>query len=357
LRPFFGLAIDFEAKSMTSVGNSMAQAPAGNSPTGKNRVAKAPVVMSAPAAETRPPTFWRFGAVLAVFFSIGFAWPVFGGVNFVQRPPGSSAAKIAEVEAAALEVDPALASASAEVDALQARQLADRGSVRIEGSTVQSCQGDSGERVARCDEPSLDGMIEEPIGKLAGCEGAKGLSGVLSLGLELDFARGRVSRVQAGPNTTLTKEQTQRLVACAEGVLVGTALDDVEHENARYWVYYRVRFALPGSAVEAEPARAVEAEPARAVEAEPARAVEAEPARAVEAEPEAPSQALVGASGQATVAWKAASVRESASSQSRLVTELAYGTRVNVTGRVGEWYRIERAGKVLGWVHRQALGM
>jgi SH3 domain-containing protein len=306
----------------------MAQAPAGNSPPGKNRVAKAPVVMPAAAAETRQPSFWRFGVVLAVFFSIGFAWPVFGGLNYVQRPPGSAAGRVTEVEAAALEADPALASASAEVAALQAAPLlADRGSVHIEGSSVQSCEGDAGERVARCDEPSLDGVIEEPIARLATCEGAASLSGVLSLGIELDFTRGRVARVKAGPSTTLTKEQALRLAACAEGILVGTTLDDVEHENARYWVYYRVRFASPGGALEAE------------------------------AGAEASTETLVGASGQATVAWKAAAVRESASSQSKLLSELSYGTRVNVTGRVGEWYRVERAGKVLGWVHRQALGM
>jgi SH3 domain-containing protein len=304
----------------------MAQAPAGNNPTGKNRVAKPPAMSPAPEAETPQPSFWRMTAVLAVCFVIGVAWPVFGGLNFVQRPPGSSAAKIAAVEAVSSDVDPALARVSAEVAALQASPpLAEREVVQIEGSSVQSCQGDAGERVARCDEPNLDGVIEEPIAKLAGCAGAESLEGVLSLGIELDFARARIARVKPGQSTTFSKEQTLRLSSCAESFLVGTALDDVEHEHARYWVYYRVRFAAPGSPADAESAP--------------------------------PTEALVGTSGQATIGWKTAAVRESASGNAKILAELPYGARVNVTGRQGEWYRIERAGKVLGWVHRQALGM
>src|SRR4051812_27310575 len=180
----------------------MAQAPAGNSPSGKNRVAKPPVVPSAPVTENQEPTFWRMSAVLAVCFLIGVAWPVFGGLNFVQRPPGSSAAKLPGVEVGPSEVDPALASASAEVAALQAApSLTDRQALRIEGSSVQSCQGDAGEHVVRCDEPNLDGVIEEPLAKLSSCAAAAGLSGLLSIGLELDFTRGRVTRVKAGQST------------------------------------------------------------------------------------------------------------------------------------------------------------
>jgi hypothetical protein len=304
----------------------MAQAPAGNNTTGKNRVAKPPTMPSAPEAETQQPSFWRMSAVLGLCFAIGVGWPVLGGLNFVQRPPGSSAAKIAAVEAVSSDVDPALARASAEVAALQATPSpAKREVVSIEGSNVQSCQGDAGERVARCDEPNLDGVIEEPIAKLAGCAGAESLEGVLSLGLELDFGHDRIAHVKPGQSTTFSREQTRRLSSCAETFLVGTALDDVEHEHARYWVYYRVRFTPPGRAPEEEAAPSTEA--------------------------------LVSASGQATVGWKTATVRESASEAAKVLAELSYGARVNVTGRQGEWYRIERAGKVLGWVNRQALGM
>jgi Bacterial SH3 domain len=67
---------------------------------------------------------------------------------------------------------------------------------------------------------------------------------------------------------------------------------------------------------------------------------------------------LVVMSGQATIGWKAAVVRKGPSSQAETVERIAYGTRVSVTGRQGEWYRVKygRKGQA-GWVHRKALGL
>jgi uncharacterized protein YgiM (DUF1202 family) len=90
-------------------------------------------------------------------------------------------------------------------------------------------------------------------------------------------------------------------------------------------MYYRVRFLPPGSASDPAPAQA--------------------------------SEELVSASGQATIGWTTAVVREGASARAKIAARLSYGTRVSVTGRAGDWYRIEHLGKRLGWVHRQAIGM
>ncbi|HWO14073.1 MAG TPA: SH3 domain-containing protein, partial [Polyangiaceae bacterium] len=145
---------------------------------------------------------------------------------------------------------------------------------------------------------------------------------LLSLGMYLDFSRGHIAKVKAGQSTTLSKEQTAKLVGCAEENVVGTALDGVAHEQARYWVYYVVRLLPAGSPVGSPPAAEV-----------------------------------VSASGQATVGWQTAIVREGPSSQAHVAARLAHGTRVSVTGRAGDWYRIARSGKVMGWVHREALGL
>lgn len=67
---------------------------------------------------------------------------------------------------------------------------------------------------------------------------------------------------------------------------------------------------------------------------------------------------LVVMSGQATIGWKAAIVRKGPSSQAETVERIAYGTRVNVTGRQGDWYRVKYGRKgTSGWVHRKALGL
>lgn len=303
----------------------MAPAPVGKSPLSKNRMARPPAVEpSVVEVETERPSLLWLSAAMAVCFSVGVAWPVFGGLSFVQRPPGSNAAKPLEGEPAAPpEADP---NAPIEVPAaLAAPLLTTREAVRIESQMVQSCQGDAGERVARCDQPNLDGVIEAPIAQLADCDAADAASGVLSLGLYLDFSRGRVAQVKAGQSTTLSKSTTARLMKCAEGALIGTSLDDVEHEHGRYWLYYSVRFVPPGSPVDRESAPA--------------------------------TAAVVSATGQATIGWTTAIVRESPSPRAKIRARLSYGTRVNVTGRTGDWYRIEHAKESLGWVHRKAIGM
>jgi hypothetical protein len=106
-------------------------------------------------------------------------------------------------------------------------------------------------------------------------------------------------------------------------------------------MYYRVRFSPPGSPIEPAPA------PADVI-------AEREPEVAAT---NAAEQKLVSASGQATIGWTTAIVRESASPRANIATRLPYGTRVSVTGRMGDWYRIERLGKSLGWIHRQAIGL
>jgi hypothetical protein len=210
----------------------MAQAPTvGKSPVNKNRLAKPPVAEppESSALETVRPRMGRLAAVMAACFSLGVAWPLLGGLDFVQRPPGS-APKAAEAEVIASEVDSsasALATPGEIATSSVAPMLTTSEAVRIESRVVDSCQGDAGEAVARCDEPSLEAVIEAPIAQLAACDAAEGVSGVLSLGMYLDFTRGRVTRLKAGASSTLPKQKTAALMACAEEKVAGTSLDDV----------------------------------------------------------------------------------------------------------------------------------
>jgi hypothetical protein len=302
----------------------MAQIPAGKSPLGKNRVLRPPVSEPVVAAvETEQPKLVRLGAIIAVCFSVGVAWPVFGGVNFVQRPPGSVLTPKAEEPAL---LDPDLnAAAPSEVAAMRVAPLTTlEQAVRIDSHVVQSCHGDAGETAAQCDNPNLDGVIDAPIARLAACDAASGASGVLSLGLHLDFASGRITRAKVGQSTTLAKATAAALIRCAEESVIGTRLDEVEHAHASYWVYYRVRFLPPGSALDAE---------------------------------SAPTETVVSARGQATIGFTTAVVRDAPSRRARVAARLPYGTRLNVTGRAGEWYRVEQGGKAIGWLHRKAIGM
>jgi hypothetical protein len=71
-----------------------------------------------------------------------------------------------------------------------------------------------------------------------------------------------------------------------------------------------------------------------------------------------PSDRIVVVSGQATVGWNAAVVRESPSGQAVTLDRLLRGSRVAVTGRKGDWYRVKYGRPArAGWVHRKALGL
>ena len=298
-------------------------------------MAPRPIVkISVPDPEMDRPRFGRLSIIVAVCFAVGLIWPSLAGINYVQRPPGSAPAKGDEGEAPAIdgepEPGPSPSPKSEPDDAVRAAArvvpaLTSLESVSIDESVVVSCQDGAQPPVARCDTPSLVGIIEAPLGKLARCEAAEGASGVLSLGLALDFSRGHVTRVKAGASTTLSKDKSAALVTCAQDLVVGTPLDGVDHKHTSYWVYYLIRFLPPGSPVETASAPSAEE--------------------------------IVSASGQGTIGWKTAVVREAPSREAKIAARLLYGTRVNVTGRMGEWYRINHDGGNIGWVHRKAIGM
>jgi hypothetical protein len=266
---------------------------------------------------------------VGVCFILGVVWPSLAGLKFVQRPPGSAPAKVEELEPTPNETDPEPSPAPSSDNALRAAAhlkpaLTTLESVRLEESIVASCRDSERRAVAACDRPNLVGRIEEPVAKLARCDAAEGVSGMLSLGLELDFERGHVTRVKAGQSTTLSRAKTALLVACAEDVVVGTPLANVAHEHAAYWVYYKIRFLPPGSPMTSTGDASAE---------------------------------LIEASGQATVGWKTAIVRDGPSRQAKIAAKLLYGTRIEVTGRMGDWYRVSYDGNSVGWLHRKAIGM
>jgi uncharacterized protein YgiM (DUF1202 family) len=58
------------------------------------------------------------------------------------------------------------------------------------------------------------------------------------------------------------------------------------------------------------------------------------------------------------VSWDVALVRGGPSREDEVVARVLRGTRVSVTGRQGDWYRVKYDGKGNeGWVFRTAVGM
>ena len=296
-------------------------------------------------ADADGPRWGRLTLIALCCFAAGLGWPLLAGLDFVQRPPGSAPLKPEETDPPALEPSPSDTEPAdlepsptptptpgaprPREDAVRAAAgvaplLTEREGLRIEGKEVTSCKDRDRAVRGPCDAPQLDPVLAEPLRALTECDAAQGVSGLLSLGLELDFGRNQVMSVRSGHSTSLSERVTAGLLECAESRLLGRSLTGVEHRHGSYWLHYRLRFVPPGSPLDAG----------------------------------ADPQRMVAMSGQATIGARAALVREEPSRQAPIRERLQYGARVDVTGRMGDWYRVKYGSeKRTGWVYRKALGL
>jgi len=67
------------------------------------------------------------------------------------------------------------------------------------------------------------------------------------------------------------------------------------------------------------------------------------------------ASSAIAANGGMSVQVRKGAVRESPSFLARIVTELPYGARVDVTGTRGVWYSVETSSGRRGWMHKSAL--
>jgi len=195
---------------------------------------------------------------------------------------------------------------------------------------VTSCN-DGGARLKNCDDIDFDRVARAPIEAQGDCDAARGISGVLSLGFELDFSTERVTRVSSGKTTTLDDKELETLLECYRKAFKKVSLDGIPHEHQSYTVFYRVELkgtkSPPGST---------------------SAGVEGDSAPA----------SVTPASGTATVTWNTALVRETPDREGKTIARVLQGTRVGVTGRSGDWYRVKYDAKGnQGWVFRTAIGM
>ena len=193
---------------------------------------------------------------------------------------------------------------------------------------VTSCRGEGGRKVETCDAIDFDRLARPRLLALGGCAGAKRLSGVLSIGLDLDFQKNAVVRVASGKSTSLRQSETDVLIDCATSEFSEVKLDGVEHQHAVYSAFYRVEFT-------ASPADGAD-----------------------DPEPATDEVSVTPATGRATVNWEVALVRSAPSRDGKVVARILSGTRVVVTGRNADWYQIKYDAKgTTGWVYRTAIGM
>jgi Bacterial SH3 domain len=266
----------------------------------------------------------RVGLIAVIGFAVGILWPRLAGVRLVPSLP-SEKSDTSGADLSGAPVDAGAASA-APVEPAAPPPPPSKELFTVGAGEVTSCRNERGKkRLAQCDAVDFDGIARGRIATLAACGAAEHASGVLSLGFDLDFQKDRVVGVQNGKGTSLDQDDEQALLACLKQNLGEVSLSGIHHEYDRYTVFYRVEFAGSESEKKTKPAADID---------------------------------VTEASGKATVAWDVALVRSGPARDSEVVARVLSGTRVSVTGRNGDWYRIKYDAKGgSGWVFRTAIGM
>lgn len=270
----------------------------------------------------------QVGLIAAVCFAIGVLWPTLSGISLVPEVPGRGGQ--GEDEDKKTKPKPARPQESAEspnevpvaANVPQGPKKSHEATAEVEKTLVVNCRDENDRRQSQCDTPAFDQVAEDRLRALAACTAAQQADGVVSIGFELDFKRQKIAKITGGKSGTLDASTTESLLECARREFMSASLKDVAHTHARYLLFYMVRLRPPGAVVE-----------------------------------ERTEEPTVAASGTATVIWASARIR-SAPEDGDVRERLLYGTKVVVTGRRGDWYKIRYDAKGSeGWVHRNALAL
>jgi hypothetical protein len=285
-----------------------------------------------PSAAEDKPRVVRVGLVVLGGAVVGVLWPWLTGAKLVPEPPGRDDRALALASAASAEAAasmaappashavPAVTQTAAEPEAATPKRL------RVSKATVTSCRDSKDRRVEKCDELAFDRIALPRFAALENCPAAANARGMLSLGLDLELAGGKIGRIASGKSTTLPADTTDALVTCAKKEFEAASLEGLKHEHATYTVFYRIEFPPPDAPAAAD------------------------------------SQTAQGdataASGSVTVSWASAIIRDAPSKDARDMARVMSGTRMTVVARKGEWYRVKYDAKGNeGWVYRAAIGL
>jgi hypothetical protein len=294
------------------------------------------VKVEVPGTQDDSVKFGRVGIIAVVGFAIGIVWPRLAGVKLVPSVPVPAAAEASarELTGAPLETKPAAvptpaAPSAAPPDKPPAERLL------VSDVQVASCRNEHGKRAQSCDRVDFDRVAREPLRSLASCPGTDDAAGVLSLGFDLDFEGDKIKNIQSGKSTSLEQDNVDRLLACARERFANVSLQGIAHEQTAYTLYYRLELLGAAAPSSARP-----------------NAAETGGAHGSGSDEGTP------ASGHATVSWDVALVRAQPARDGEVRARVLSGTRVVVTGKNGDWFRIKYDAKgSQGWVYRTAIGM
>jgi hypothetical protein len=294
-----------------------------------------PLKIEVPDQKQETLRFGRVGLIVTVGFAIGILWPRLAGFKLVpsvpSQPEGSSSADLTGAPGDPKPAGPPPTASAAETEPPPA-EVAPADRLQISDPQFVTCKAKGKKHKDDCDHIEFDRLARPHIQALSSCPGAEHMEGALSLGFDLDFEAQAIKAIKNGKSTTLPQADVDALMACGKKEFSTVSLVGMAHQNQAYSVFYRVEFPKPGAAAP-DAAKPAEAEATNASD-------------------------VTEATGHATVAWDVALVRASASRDGAVTARVLQGTRVSVTGRRGDWYRIKYDVKGnVGWVYRTAIGM
>ncbi|HEY0466806.1 MAG TPA: SH3 domain-containing protein [Polyangiaceae bacterium] len=269
-------------------------------------------------------------------FAIGIIWPRVAGFKLVpsvpSQPAESSSVDLTGAPSEAKGAAPAPPVPEADPSPVGAAAGASLDRLQISEPQFLACKANGKKLKDEGDHIEFDRLARPHIQALATCAGADKLLGVLSLGFDLDFTAQAVKNIKSGKSSTFSPSETEALIACEKKEFESVSLVGIAHKHDAYSIFYKVEFPKADSEKGEAASLSGDAAPV--------------PVDVTEA------------SGHATVAWDVALVRSSASRDGAVVARVLQGTRVSVTGRRGDWYRIKYDVKgSVGWVYRTAIGM
>ncbi|MCL2724239.1 MAG: hypothetical protein FWD69_07350 [Polyangiaceae bacterium] len=314
----------------------------------------APLAVDVPSTNEDKPGWVKVGVIAAVGFTIGVAWPRIAGVRLGPSAPGDSTAASAPASASgklierapeaptasvAGRVAPASSpSASATANVASASSApspagpAASTQVTVQRGVVLSCKTDEGEtkKGRECGGvASLDALIRPRLRELGTCSAANGQNGKLSLVVAADFGNSRLSW-DIGKSSTIAN--VDGVTACLKTIFHSAGLSGVTHEHARYTVAYAANFA-----------------PLQDASTAPSDSAKSDNDDRKSATP-------MAASGEASITWEVALVRDAPKTGS-VVARLPRGTKVKIGATKEGFYAVKFGDGFIsdGWVYRGAL--
>jgi hypothetical protein len=294
-----------------------------------------PLKIEIPKPADERPAWSRVGIIGAAGFVLGIAWPKATGVKVGPNVPGDlrPQAEATAQPSAAPAAPPSAPPTAAPTAAAEAPQ--NKQTVAVGPGKITRCWDKKSKKITDCGELQLDNIAVPKLKDLAACPSAVGLSGKLTVSIDIDFDKKEVHVSKARKDkTSIPSSTVTGIVQCGTRAFANLPLEEVPHKFKHYTVQYGLTFQPPGKSPEEA-------------------AGDKEDEGGEDAAGSTTSE--TGAEGTATVIQDTGLVRKEPK-DGEVVARLVRGTKVKIVGRRNEWYKIDANGKT-GWIYRGAIGL